>query len=50
VRATCVVLVGFVIGAAARLRLLNRKEKAVLITAAQEEINARQVYGDPVHD
>jgi hypothetical protein len=47
---TCLVLAGFVIGAPACLRLFNRKEKAALIAAVQEEIDAGQVFGDPVHD
>jgi hypothetical protein len=30
--------------------IIYRKEKAGLIAAVQEEIDAGQVFGDPVHD
>jgi hypothetical protein len=50
VTVTCLILIGFVIGVLDYLRLSNRLRKAAFVTAAQEEIDVRQVYREPIYD
>jgi hypothetical protein len=50
VSVTCLILIGFVIGVLDYLRLSNRLRKAAFVAAAQEEIDVRQIYREPIYD